>query len=244
MFVLENWQWGVALLSGLIVGFAKTGVAGTGLLAVPLFAMIFQPGQSVGVLLPVLCMADVLAVSYYRRHADWSKLWPLFPWVFLGLVVADRLASRIPDDVLRWVIAGIVLIMLAFSHFSKQKEISWQGSGWILRAFLGVLCGVTTMLANAAGPVMSVYLLACALPKKSFIGTGAWFFLLINLVKMPFMFHRGIITADSLAFNLKLLPVIMIGGVLGIWAVKRINETVFKNAVSVLAALAALKLLF
>ena len=243
MFDLSATYWILAVVSGLLVGFAKTGVVGTGVLAVPIFAMIFPAGASVGILLPLLCAADIIAVTYYRQHSQWRLLWPLFPWVILGIVSADLVAARISDDVLQRIIGGIVISMLILAQTYRSKEFSWEGYGQILRIFLGVLCGITTMLANAAGPIMTVYLLISKLPKQSLIGTGAWFFMIVNLFKLPFMARRGIITAESLLFDAKLLPAIIIGGLLGIIIVKRMNEDIFRNAVNILAGIAALKLL-
>lgn len=243
LFDLNFVYWIAAICSGLVVGFAKTGVVGTGVLAVPFFAMMFPAGASVGILLPLLCMADVMAVAYYRQHTRWQLLWPLLPWVALGIIGADFIAPHIPDDLLQRIIGGIVISMLIFAQWHRSKTVNWEGYGRVLRAGLGILAGLTTMLANAAGPVMTVYLLASRLPKQAFIGTGAWFFMIVNLFKFPFMVNRGIITGDSLLFDLKLLPAILIGGLLGIFIVKRMNENLFRHAVSILAGLAALKLL-
>ena len=243
MFDLSAVFWILAVISGLLVGFAKTGVVGTGVLAVPIFAMIFPAGASVGVLLPLLCVADIIAVTYYRQHARWQLLWPLFPWVILGIVFADLIALRISDDLLQRIIGGIVLSMLILARTRREKALKWEGVGRIFRIFIGALCGLTTMLANAAGPIMTVYLLASGLPKQSFIGTGAWFFLLVNLFKLPFMVRRGIVNIESLLFDLKLLPAIILGCLAGIIAVRHINESLFRNMVNILAGIAAFKLL-
>jgi uncharacterized membrane protein YfcA len=243
MFDLSQVYWVLAIISGFLVGFAKTGVVGTGVLAVPFFAVIFPAGASVGILLPLLCAADIIAVTYYRQHTRWQLLWPLFPWVILGIVSADLVASRISDDVLQRIIGGIVISMLILAQYYRSKEFNWEGSGRIFRALLGILCGLATMLANAAGPIMTIYLLTSKLPKQSFIGTGAWFFMIVNLFKLPFMARRGIITVESLFFDVKLLPAILAGGLLGIIIVKHMNEDFFRNSVSILAGIAALKLL-
>jgi len=243
MFDLSAVYWLLAIISGLLVGFAKTGVVGSGVLAVPFFAIIFPAGASVGILLPLLCAADIIAVTYYRQHTRWQLLWPLFPWVVLGIVSADLIASRISDELLQRIIGGIVISMLILARYHRSKEFKWEGFGQVFRIGLGILCGLTTMLANAAGPIMTVYLLASKLPKKSFIGTGAWFFMIVNLFKFPFMVRRGIISMESLLFDVKLLPAIIAGGLLGIVIVKHMNEDLFRNSVSILAGIAAVKLL-
>lgn len=246
-------HWILLYISGIIVGFAKTGVAGIGILAVPIFAEIFPAKQSAGILLPVLCLADVLAVSYYRRHADWKKIWPLMPWVALGLVSATlvyfygnkegSLLEPLIDNYMKPAIGIIVMVVLLVSLWREKHEDVPEGR--LVAASTGFTAGFTSMLANAAGPIMNIYLLVMKLPKEAFIGTAAWFFLIINYVKLPLMaVGAGSITADSLKMNAMLIPAILIGGLLGIKAVKFIPEDKFKRAVQFLVCASCLKLIF
>jgi hypothetical protein len=108
---------------------------------------------------------------------------------------------------------------------------------------MGVLAGFTTMVANAAGPVMILYLLAVGLPKLSFIGTGAWFFLLVNAFKVPFSVHLGLINGESLMLDAVLLLPMVPGALLGPVIVRRMNQNVFENVALVLAVVAAFKLI-
>lgn len=246
-------HWVLLYLSAIIVGFAKTGIAGIGILAVPIFAEIFPPEESAGILLPVLCVADILAVSYYRRHADWKKILPLMPWVAMGLIAAtlvyffgNREGSIIEPFIKNYmkpVIGIIVIIVLAVSIWrEKHKDIP---EGQFVAASTGFTAGFTSMLANAAGPIMNIYLLVMKLPKEAFIGTAAWFFLIINYVKLPLMaIGANSITKDSLLMNAMLIPAILIGGFLGIKAVKYIPEEKFKRAVQILVFITCLKLIF
>lgn len=249
---LTTLEWVFLYLSGLIVGFAKTGIAGIGILAVPIFAMIFPPRLSAGILLPVLCLADLLAVGYYRRHADWKKIIPLLPWVSLGLLSATwiyfegrqegSLLSVIIDDYMKPGIGGIVLSVLLLSLWrEKNKSIP---DGKLISLGTGFTAGFTSMLANAAGPVMNIYLLVMKLPKEVFIGTSAWFFLIINYVKLPLtILGPNSISKASLQMNAMLIPAILVGGILGIRAVKLIPEEKFKRAVQILVFVACLKLM-
>jgi hypothetical protein len=115
---------------------------------------------------------------------------------------------------------------------------------WWFAAFLGVAAGVTTMMANAAGPVMIIYLLAMRLPKFHFVGTSAWFFFVVNWIKVPFHAHLATMTFATIKLNLLMLPMIALGAVAGILFLKRIPQRAFNEVVQILAALAALKLLF
>ena len=246
-------HWLLLYLSGIIVGFAKTGIAGIGILAVPIFAEIFPASQSAGILLPVLCVADVMAVTYYRRHADWKKIIPLMPWVALGLISATlvyfygskegSIFEPIIKIYMKPAIGIIVIIVLGISVWrEKHKEIP---KGKLVAISTGFTAGFTSMLANAAGPIMNIYLLVMKLPKEAFIGTAAWFFLIINYVKLPLMaIGANSISADSLKMNAMLIPAILIGGILGIKVVKYIPEEKFKKAVQILVFATCLKLIF
>ena len=245
-------HWALLFLSAIIVGFAKTGIAGIGILAVPIFAEIFPAEQSAGILLPVLCVADILAVSYYRRHADWKKIIPLMPWVALGLLSAtlvyfygnkeDSILEPIIKVYMKPLIGIIVIIVLGISLWrEKHKDVP---EGKAVAVATGFTAGFTSMLANAAGPIMNIYLLVMKLPKEAFIGTAAWFFLIINYVKLPLMaIGAKSITVDSLKMNAVLIPAILIGGFLGIKAVKYIPEAEFKRAVQILVFLTCIKLI-
>ncbi|MCM8533099.1 MAG: sulfite exporter TauE/SafE family protein [Lentisphaeraceae bacterium] len=250
---LTTSHWILLYLSGLIVGFAKTGVAGIGILAVPIFASIFPAEKSAGILLPVLCVADVLAVTYYRRHADWKKIIPLIPWVAAGLLTATwfyfsgrqegTFMYSFIQSYMKPTIGVVVLTILCLSLWKeKHKDVP---EGKLVAVGTGFSAGFTSMLANAAGPIMNIYLLVMKLPKQAFIGTSAWFFLLINYVKLPLMyFGAGSINETSLKLNAMLIPAVLIGAVLGIKVVKYIPEAKFKRAVQVLVLAACLKLIF
>ncbi len=113
---------------------------------------------------------------------------------------------------------------------------------WVA-AGTGLLAGFTTLVANAAGSVMTIYLLAMRLPKLGFLGTNAVFFLLLNWFKVPFMVNLGLINHDSLWLNLKLAPVVVAGCLLGRYAAARMNQKIFENTAVGLTGLAATKLL-
>jgi len=104
------------------------------------------------------------------------------------------------------------------------------------------MAGVTTMMANAAGPVMVIYLLAMRLPKIEFVGTSAWFFFVVNWLKVPFSANLNLMTVDSVKLNLMMLPCIAVGAFVGIFFLKRIPQKVFNAVVQILAAAAAIKL--
>lgn len=115
---------------------------------------------------------------------------------------------------------------------------------WWYSALFGLLGGFTTMIGNAAGPVMSVYLLSMRKEKMEYIGINAWFFLVVNLLKVPFqIFAWDNITWSSFSLNLMMLPVISIGALLGIRLVKLFPEKAFRIFIQIVTILSVIMML-
>jgi uncharacterized protein len=240
----ETWQWVLAFVGAFLVGVSKTGIAGIGMLFVVLFSMIIPAKQATGVVLPLLCFGDIVAVLAYRQHASWPHLWRLFPWAGAGVIVGFFAMSRITDTQAKFLI-GIIVVSLVAMHLYRRIRGGGQEAehGAWFAPTIGVLAGFTTLVANAAGPLMAVYLLAMRLPKMEYVGTAAVFFLLLNLYKVPFMMGLGLITKPSFSFNLVLAPAVLVGALIGKSILARINQQWFENLALGLAALAGLKLL-
>jgi hypothetical protein len=247
-FDLSLAQWVVLALSAFLVGVSKTGIPGLGILPVPLVALLLPAKASVGVLLPMLIFADIFAAGYYRRHAQWTHIRRLMPPTLLGIIAGYLAMGKVTDSQLKPVIGAIVLSMLAIrvinDRLKKPQDKTEPSTGLFFAVFLGFFIGVTTMMANAAGPIMIIYLLAAHLPKTQFVGTAAWFFFIVNWVKVPFSTRLDLITAESLKLNVCLFPVIFIGAVTGIVLLKHIPQKIFRIIVLALATAAAIKLLF
>jgi len=200
----------------------------------------------------MLIAGDVFAVAFYRRHADWRHLFHLMPWAFLGVVAGYLLLGVLTDSQLRPIIGLVILVMIGMGQYrawrerkaSKEAVEAQPSFSPRFAASMGIVGGAVTMMANAAGPVIALYMLAMKLPKNVFVGTGAWYFLIMNCVKVPFSAHLGLVNSSSIALNLCLLPLIVIGAVAGLLLLKRLPEKLFNRLVLILAALAALKLLF
>lgn len=238
-------QWALAGIAAVGIGVSKSGLPGISLLHVVLFAQLFPGIQSTGVVLPMLIAGDLGAVWLFRRHAQWPHVWRTLPPALAGVVAGWWIMGRLPSTRFGPIIGAIVLTLAVVQFLRDLKPEAFQkvphsrGFAWTM----GFIAGVTTMLANAAGPVMGLYLLAVALPKDAFVGTSAWFFLLINLLKVPFSAQLGLITPDSLAFNALLIPGIFAGLFLGKSFVARIPQRWFDILVLAFAVAAAFKLL-
>jgi hypothetical protein len=238
--------WVVIAVSAVVVGVSKTGMPGLGILPVPMMALAFSTRESTGLLLGLLILADLFAVTYHRHNARWRHVLRLLPAALAGIVAGYFGLGIINDQQLKPIIGGIVLVMLGLNYWRTRAggEEAPIPAQWWFAAALGFMAGVTTMMANAAGPVMIIYLLAMRLPKIEFVGTGAWFFFVVNWLKVPFSANLNLVTAESVKLNLMMLPFIAAGALLGILVLKRIPQKAFTMIVQTLAALAAIRLLF
>jgi uncharacterized membrane protein YfcA len=238
-------EWILAVVAALCIGLAKAGLGGIGLLNILIMALILPARESTGVVLPMLIFADVFAVFIYRTHAKWKHVWaPMIPAV-AGVVAGYFLMPMIPDSTFRPLIGWIVLVMVILQALNRWRPLWTEhlphstGFSWIM----GGLTGVATMLANAAGPIMTLYLLARRLPKMEFVGTGAVFFLVINIIKVPFSYSLGLIHGSSVTLNIVLLPAIILGVLGGKIVVRRLPQRVFEVVILAFAAAAALSLI-
>jgi uncharacterized membrane protein YfcA len=246
VYALSTGRWALAAAAAFIAGLSKTGIPGLGIIFVPLFALVLPARMSTGALLPLLIVGDFVAVIWYRRNAVWRHLLRLLPWAVGGIVIGFFALGRIDDRQLRPVIAVVVIVMLVVGLW---RDLATRGkaripSGLWFAALAGVLAGATTMLANAAGPVMMVYLLAMRLPKDEFLGTGAWFFAVVNWVKVPFSVGLGLITPQSLFLDAALSGGVLLGAFVGILAARRLPEKAFNIAMQVLTFGSAVMLFF
>ncbi|HEV8513664.1 MAG TPA: sulfite exporter TauE/SafE family protein [Cyclobacteriaceae bacterium] len=216
---------GVALL----IGMAKTGVHGAGMLSVPLLAIAFGGKVSSGIMLPMLLIADVFGVWYYHRHASFKHLKILFPWAAVGIIVGSIAGNFISEEVFRIIMATTIFGSLGVMIWLEMGGREKIPDNMILGIAAGFLGGFTSMIGNLAGTVMAVYFLSMRLPKNNFIGTAAWFFLVINWFKVPFhiwVWHT--INKDSWLMALVLTPIILGGAFLGILLVKKMNDQTYR----------------
>ncbi len=238
-------EWIIILVCGMLIGMSKVGVPGVSMIVVPALAFIFGAKQSTGVLLPILMMADLFGVAYYRRHANWNHLIKVIPWAIVGLLVALWVGELVNDKQFKNLISILVFLSIGLMLWQdKRKGTNLFPDKWWFAAAMGILGGFATMIGNVAGPVFAIYLLAMHLPKNSFIGTSAWFFLIINFTKFPLqLFVWNNIKFETLAVDLVTLPAIAIGAFLGFKVVKIIPEHTYRGFVIVITAISAFLLL-
>ena len=205
---------------------SKTGLSGLGLLVVPILAGIFGGKPSVGLLLPILIFADIFAVTYYNRHADWKYVLKVLPWAITGILAGVLVGHMVNDTLFKQLIAVVVILGISLMIWQdiRRKNVVIPDYWWF-SMILGLAGGFATMIGNAAGPVLAMYLLSMRLPKNIYIGTGAWFFFIVNVFKVPFhIFIWETITPESFLFDVLMIPAIAAGAVAGFYLVRLFPE--------------------
>jgi hypothetical protein len=227
-----------------ITGFSKSGVPGIGILIPTLAAMAMPARASTGFILPVLIEGDCIAVAYWRRKAAWPSLLRVLPWTAVGIVAGYLLMGVLSDAAFKPLLGAMIIAIVALDLARRAARVELRAESRVVAAVIGILAGGFTMLANAAGPVMTVYLLSMRLPKDEFVGTGAWFYFIINLFKLPFSIALGLVTWPSLLFNLELLPLVLVGSLIGVIVMKKLPQKAFNVTAQVLAVIGGIKLFF
>ena len=244
-YIQSDWAWVVLFVMAIFVGMSKTGVQGLAILTVPMLAMTFGAKPSTGLMLPVLCFAAVIGVSYYRRQAEWKYIIRLLPMAIGGFFLALWVDNMIPATEFKHLMGACLALVLAVMLWSqwKGKENILMDKWWYSPLF-GLLGGFTTMIGNAAGPVMAIYLLSTRMPKLAFVGTNAWFFLCVNFLKLPFQFfawHN--INLTTLAIDACAIPFVLVGAFIGIRIVKFLPERGFRIFTTLVTIISVLVML-
>jgi uncharacterized membrane protein YfcA len=231
---LAGWQWALGLGCALFTGIAKTGIPGVAIVIVPLMALVAgRSTSSPAWLLPLLLTGDIFALFYWRRNASTVRLTKLAPWVAVG-IAGGAAALGLDARVLKPLIGVIVTVMFLL-YLARRFRPDWLADTTHPVPY-GVAAGFATTVANAAGPVMSLYLLGQKLPKEEFIGTGAWFFFLVNASKVPIYASHSMFSQASLMFDLLMAPAVIAGALAGRWIIQNISPRVFEWMVILLTA--------
>jgi uncharacterized membrane protein YfcA len=238
-------EWGLAIVAAAGIGIGKSGLAGMSLVHVLIFAFLFGARESTGVVLPMLLIGDVCAVSIFHQHARWDYVRRMLPPACAGVVIAAVIMRSLSEAVYKPII-GVTILTLTALQVVRSYKPQWFGrvphSPWFAWT-IGLIAGGATMLANAAGPIFTIYCLAVALPKFELVGTSAWFFFIINAFKVPFSIALGLIHGETLALNAILSPAILAGIFAGRWLTTNISQRLFDGLLLAFAAVAALRLM-
>lgn len=240
---LANWL--LIALAAFIIGLSKSGIKGIEMMNVTLMAIVFGGKASTGVVLPLLCFADIMAVKYYHRHAQWDHFWKLLPWIVAGILVGVYVGNNIDETLFRRIMAVIIIATVALMLLIETNRNLNVPDNKFFAVSMGLISGFTTMLGNLGGAFSNIYFLATRMLKNDFIGTAAWIFLVINLFKLPFqVIYWKNITLASLRIDLILLPALIFGFLAGLKIVARIKDTSYRKIVFVLTLLGAFIIFF
>jgi len=234
-------DWSLILVAAFIIGLSKAGLKGIDMMNVTIMAIVFGGKASTGIVLPLLCVADIMAVKYYHRHAQWSHFWKLIPWMMIGILIGVYVGKDLNEVVFRKLMAIIIIstvIIMLVLEFRKSVTVP---ANKLFVANMGLIAGFTTMLGNLAGAFSNIYFLAMRMPKNDFIGTAAWLFLVINLFKLPFqVFYWKNINLVTLQTDLLLLPALIGGFWAGLKLVSKIKDDSYRKVVIVLTLMGAI----
>ena len=239
-------QWLLAIVGAFCIGFAKSGFPGAGLVNVLIMAQLFGAKESTGVVLPMLVCGDVFSVIALHQHARWPTIWRMLPPTLAGIIAGwglmHWLSESVYPPVIGWTVLTLAILQIwrrwrpnTFERVPHSRHFAWS---------MGGACGFTTMVANGAGPVMTLYFLALATPKYEIVGTMAWFFLIVNVLKIPFSVDLGLIQGSSLLFNLTLIPAIAAGIFSGRSLIRIVPQQLFETLLLCFTIIASLRMIF
>ena len=234
----------IIICTAFLTGISRTAIPGIGILLPTLVAITMPARESTGFLLPILIMADLMAVIHFRHTVVWQRLLKILPWTSIGILLGYFIMGLINDSIFKPILGSMIIIFVTIDLIRRKSGIRVSQKNIIFSAIMGCLAGVFTMIANAAGPIMTIYLLSMDLGKDDFVGTNAWFFMIINLIKLPFSASLGLITWNGLKIDFMFAPLIIFGEIIGSIIVKKISQKNFDILAQVLAAIAGFRLFF
>lgn len=237
--------WALAFAAAIVIGLSKAGIKGIAVVNVTLMALAFEAKESTGIVVPLLIFGDIFAVIYYNRHAKWEYIFRFLPWILVGVFIGVFIGNDLDESTFKIGMAAIILVSVAMMYWWDRRKSKTVPTHWFFAGAVGTMTGITTMIGNLGGAFTNIYFLAMRVPKNEFIGTAAWLFLIVNILKLPLhIFVWETITLDTFIFDLKLIPGIAIGIFVGIKVVKLIKEDFYRKMILVLTALGAVLILF
>ena len=233
----------VMCIAAFATGISKSGLPGLVTVVTPIVAMTMPSRMASGILLPILIAADIISVIYWRRKAAWNRLGWIIPGATGGLVIGYFLLRSIDDDTFKPVLGIIIIAVTLLSMAQKRFRLKINHESKGIPLAIGLFAGICNMLANAAAPVLAMYLLALDMDKEDFVGTNAWFFLITNAAKLPLSLALGTVSVSHLGFDALIFPLVLAGGAAGIFFLKKIPQKTFNAFIMALALVAGANLL-
>ncbi len=236
----------MAALVALLIGFSKGGLGGTlGALATPLMALVMPADQVIGLVLPILMVADVFAVASLWKRWDWRLIVLMLPGAVIGVTIGTYFITNAPTATLKLALGIIVLLFALYKIFETRlfNQLTYEAKDWH-GVFAGTVAGFSSALAHTGGPPISIYLLMRRVPTHAFNATSALFFAIINWVKVPYYIYAQLFDIQQMRSLIWLLPLLPLGVWGGKWAADKVSREVFERVIVVLLVVTALLLIF
>lgn len=234
----------VALVA-FIIGLSKGGLGGTlGALATPLMALVMPADRVIGLVLPILMLADIFAVALHWGRWNGRLVWLLIPGSILGVTIGTFFITNAPTRSLQ-IALGVIILLFAIYRISEKrilKSLKYQPCDWH-GLLAGTVTGFSSALAHTGGPPVSIYLLMQEVTPRVFIATSAIFFLILNWIKVPYYFYARLFDFQKLWQIAWLLPLVPIGVWVGRWAAGKVNKEIFEQIIIALLVVTAVMLI-
>jgi uncharacterized membrane protein YfcA len=235
----------IAVPAILISGISKGGFGGgVGILTVPAMALVVSPLQAAGIMLPLLCLMDLVGLRAYRRTWDRASMAVLAPAALAGITLGALSAGLLEESQIRLVIGVIAVSFTADYWLGRRGHEAPKARNRLKGGLLGVVSGFTSFLAHAGGPPISVYLLPLRLDKTVFVGTTVVYFAAVNYAKLAPYAWLGQLGSINLMTALVLSPLAPAGMWLGLWLHTRVSPELFYKLCYAFVFVAGCKLLY
>lgn len=241
--------YAVAIPAVILLGLAKGGFAGIGVVAVPLMALAVSPVMAASITLPILLVQDVVSVWAFRKSWDKGLLILMLPAAAVGIFLGWALAAFVKEAAVELAV-GATAVAFALQRLWAERAVkaAAQVEAGPARPWLGAICGAaagfTSQIAHAGGPPFQIYVLPRRLPRDAFIGTSAIFFAVVNWMKVPAYIALGQFTPKVLATAGVLLPLAIASTWGGVWVVRKVPAEGFYKVIYVLLVAVGGKLVF
>ncbi len=230
------------LAAGLVTGFSKFSIGGMGLIILPIVMLAFPGPEALGIVIPMYLVTDVLAIYMYRQNINWAVLTRLLPLAFIGIVTGGWWLSGIDAGQFTLMLGLTIIAILVLGIWLDYQSTNIMKHPLVIYA-TGLVAGFISLIANAAGPLLSLILIEQKLSKEAYVSTRAWAFFIINLAKLPTLYFLELISWETTIISMQCLPGLLIGAGIGYYVLRRLNLKQFKWLIRGMAMIAAVKLL-
>ena len=240
----DPWVLALAVVGVFLTGISKSGFAGgTGVVAVPLLALVISPVTAVVLILPLLLLMDAQTIAHHRRNLAFAELGKIVPAAVLGVAVGTMALGHLNQAMLKFLLGLISLTFAAQQLLPNPRAPVAARTRALLGPGMGLIAGISSSLIHAGGPPLNIYLASLRLPRALWISTAAVFFATINVSKVVGYAWAGLWSAQTLLASVLLAPVAMLGVYAGHQIQQRISERMFVRIVMLALALSGLVLL-